>query len=237
MPVYANRDELANRPASDAWVEVDDIDFFVLGGGSEERAAEFPGEYDAKDDAKNSFLAGIAHTLFERRIVPSHPKERIIVVSGTAQVVTDNGYVTLEKMQWMDVPESGLIIRNGLGAAGPGGHRGAVEVAHVMGHWKEALRISMFHFGPDRPCDYHFHDCDEYWFVFRGHMNIHLDGKDYPAGPGSILAAEMGVEHGILQLSETVEGVGFATQLEGQKRPGHLWRSDHGTPQTRDMLS
>jgi hypothetical protein len=47
----------------------------------------------------------------------------------------------------------------------------------------------------------------------------------------------MGEEHGVLDPQEVFEGVGFATQLEGQMRDGHLWRAVHGTPDpTRQRL-
>jgi hypothetical protein len=50
-------------------------------------------------------------------------------------------------------------------------------------------------------------------------------------GPGSVLAAGFGEEHGVLDPQETFEGVGFATGLEGEKRDGHLWRASHGVPE------
>ena len=31
MPLYATREELKNRPASEAWVDIDDVEFFTLG--------------------------------------------------------------------------------------------------------------------------------------------------------------------------------------------------------------
>jgi hypothetical protein len=44
------------------------------------------------------------------------------------------------------------------------------------------------------------------------------------------MAAGMGDEHGVLDPGEIVEGIGLATQLEGQRRDGHLWRDVHGEP-------
>jgi hypothetical protein len=88
----------------------------------------------------------------------------------------------------------------------------------------------MFQFHPDKPCDYHYHDSDEYWFVFRGHFTLQYDDRYYPMRPGSMLAAGMGYEHGVLDPEEQFEGVGFATQLEGALRDGHLLRDIHGDP-------
>ncbi|MFC6357102.1 cupin domain-containing protein [Luethyella okanaganae] len=231
MPLYANRQELKNRPESESWVDIDDVEFFTLGNadrlaeGEEPPASRWP---DPIDDAEASL-----HTTHDipvaRRIVPTTPKERIIVVSGEAYVETETARATLKKMQWIDVPAGGAIVRNALNP-GPEGHRGQVEIARIAGRWGEAVRTAIFTFGPGRPCDYHYHDGDEYWFVFRGHFTLRYRGQDHEVQPGAILAAGMGEEHGVVDPSETFEGIGFATQLEGRKRDGHLWRAVHGEP-------
>jgi hypothetical protein len=45
-----------------------------------------------------------------------------------------------------------------------------------------------------------------------------------------MLAAGMGFEHGAVAPEEHFEAVVIATQLEGQKRDGHLVRDMHGDP-------
>jgi mannose-6-phosphate isomerase-like protein (cupin superfamily) len=231
VPIYGDRTALKNRPASESWVEIDDIEFFAL--GNSDRIAEgeepVPTSYpDPINDAEASLHA--AHDIaMARRVIPTSPQERLVVVSGQAVVETENARVTLNKMQWIDVPASGAIVRNAL-VPGPEGHRGQVEVARIAGHWSEALRTAIFRFGPGRPCDYHYHDGDEYWFVFRGHFTLRYQGEDHQMRPGMILAAGMGEEHGAVAPEEVFEGIGFATQLEGQERDGHLWRAQHGEP-------
>ncbi len=231
MPVYADRQALKNRPSSESWVDIDDVEFFTLGNsdrvaeGEEPRATDYP---DPVTDPEGSL-----HTSHDiavaRRVVPTTPRERLIVVSGQAVFESESSRVTLNKMQWIDVPESGGIIRNNLNP-GPEGHRGQTEIARISGHWSEVLRTAIFTFGPGRPCDYHYHDGDEYWFVFRGHFTLKYQGEDVPFRPGMILAAGMGEEHGVVDPDETFEGIGFATQLEGEGRDGHLWRNVHGDP-------
>lgn len=233
MPVYADRTALKNRPASESWVDIDDVEFFVLGGSDriaegEEilpPASELP---DPVTDPENSLHT--AHDIANaRRLMPTTPRERVVVLNGQAVFESEHGRVTLNKMQWVDVPASGGIIRNNLNP-GPEGHRGATEVARIAGHWSQAIRTAIFNFGPSRPCDYHYHDGDEYWFVFRGHFTLKYRGEDVEFKPGMILAAGMGEEHGVVDPPEVFEGIGFATQLEGECRDGHLWRTHHGDP-------
>jgi mannose-6-phosphate isomerase-like protein (cupin superfamily) len=100
----------------------------------------------------------------------------------------------------------------------------------VAGHWQQAIRTEIFRFYPERPLDYHFHDGDEYWFVHRGHFTLEYADREYPMGPGGMLAAGMGYEHGAQHPEELFEGVAIATQLEGTGRDGHLLREVHGDP-------
>ncbi len=149
MPLYAHREELRNRPERDAWVDIDDVEFFTLGNadrvaeGEEAVPTSWP---DPVEDPEASL-----HTTHDlpvaRRVLPPAAKERLVVVSGEAVVETENARVTLKKMQWIDVPPSGAVVRNNLNP-GPEGHRGQVEVARIVGHWNEAIRTAIFTFGP-----------------------------------------------------------------------------------------
>jgi mannose-6-phosphate isomerase-like protein (cupin superfamily) len=231
VPVYRDRDALRDRPSTDSWVDIDDIEFFALGNsdriadGEEPTPTSFPDPIEQGEACLHE-----AHDIaIARRLKPTTPQERIVVLSGEAIFESESSRVTVKRAQWIDVPQSGALVRSGM-VPGPEGHRPQVEIARIAGHWSEALRTAIFRFGPGRPCEYHYHDGDEYWFIFRGHLTMHLDGVDHEMAPGSVLAAGFGEEHGVLDPQETFEGVGFATQLEGQLRDGHLWRSVHGTP-------
>jgi len=108
--------------------------------------------------------------------------------------------------------------------------QGLNELARIAGHWTEVIRNEICLFRPDKPCDYHFHDGDEYWMVFRGHFTLDYDGNKYDMRPGLMMAAGMGFEHGSVNPEEHFEAVVMAMQLEGQKRDGHLNREMHGAP-------
>ena len=77
--------------------------------------------------------------------------------------------------------------------------------------------------------DNHYHDCDEYWIVYEGTGVAMSEGKAYEVGPGDCIATGMGHFHDFPRVNETVKSVFFETTMEGEKRPGHLWNSKHGT--------
>ena len=71
--------------------------------------------------------------------------------------------------------------------------------------------------------DRHFHDADEYWFVFEGRARVRSEGQEYEIGPGDILVTKMGEEHDILEILEApLKSFWVEDQLCGRKRPGHL---------------
>jgi mannose-6-phosphate isomerase-like protein (cupin superfamily) len=216
MPVYTRETLKADRLP---WVDIDDFEFFLLGRGVSPNTTQpaAPGGHApiwAVPDARSDPPV--------REITPTFARERVVLLVGEATAESENGRVTLKRGDYLDVPASGLKLRN-LSST-------SAELLHIAGHWKQSIRTSMFQFHPDKPCDYHYHDSDEYWFVFRGHFTLQYDDRYYPMRPGSMLAAGMGYEHGVLDPEEQFEGVGFATQLEGALRDGHLLRDIHGDP-------
>jgi mannose-6-phosphate isomerase-like protein (cupin superfamily) len=107
---------------------------------------------------------------------------------------------------------------------------GSSEVLWMGGHWRESYYTSIFQLRPDKPLEMHYHDNDEYWFIFRGHITATYNGASCELAPGDMLATGMGYEHGAPAPTEVVEGVGFTPFLDGQKRFGHLHRDEHGDP-------
>ncbi len=88
------------------------------------------------------------------------------------------------------------------------------------------LRWSGFGIGVINTADQiepHFHDADEYWFVFEGRARVRSEGQEYEIGPGDILVTKMGEEHDILEiLAAPLKSFWVEDQLCGRKRPGHL---------------
>jgi len=88
------------------------------------------------------------------------------------------------------------------------------------------LRWSGFGIGVINTADQiepHFHDADEYWFVFEGRARVRSEGQEYEIGPGDILVTKMGEEHDILEILEApLKSFWVEDQLCGRKRHGHL---------------
>ena len=76
--------------------------------------------------------------------------------------------------------------------------------------------------------DRHYHDCDEYWIIYEGRGRAMSEGKFYDVGPGDCVATGMGHHHDFPEDYEPVKAVYMETDLEGQKRKGHLWEYCHG---------
>ena len=77
--------------------------------------------------------------------------------------------------------------------------------------------------------DNHYHDCDEYWIIFKGRGLIVTEGIFHEIGPGDCVATKMGDHHDFPQVYETIHGVYFETTLKDKKRIGHLWNHTQGT--------
>jgi len=212
MPIFS-RDTLHTERLP--WMESDDFEFFVLGRQSATRTAP---------EASNGQAAywGVAPDPFVKELQPTSPRERIVVLHGEVQVECEIGRFTLRRRDFLELPR-GLVRLTNTGNA-------TAELAHVKGHWSRVIRQEICLFRPDRPCDYHYHDGDEYWMVFRGHFTLNYDEREYAMRPGLMLAAGMGFEHGAVAPEEHFEAVVMATGLEGQRRDGHLTRELHGAP-------
>jgi mannose-6-phosphate isomerase-like protein (cupin superfamily) len=216
MPVYTRETLKTNKVP---WVDIDDFEFFYFNRPSATPAFNTA----AAEAAGHTAIWGTAaRDATSREVIPTSPKERLVVLSGELYVEGENVRAHLGRRDWIDVPPSGLKLTNV--------STSSAEVLRIAGNWKQAIRTEIFHFRPDKPCEVHFHDGDEYWFVFRGHFTLTYNDREYPMGPGGMLAAGMGIEHGTPAPEELFEGVGFATQLEGRGRDGHLTRELHGTP-------
>lgn len=75
--------------------------------------------------------------------------------------------------------------------------------------------------------DNHYHDCDEYWIIYKGSGKVVTEGDTFDVYPGDCVATKMGDHHNFPEVFEKIYGVYFETTLKGQKRKGHLWTHTH----------
>jgi mannose-6-phosphate isomerase-like protein (cupin superfamily) len=50
--------------------------------------------------------------------------------------------------------------------------------------------------------DCHYHDCNEYWLIFKGKAKVMSEGKEYYVKPGDIVCTRTGDEHDVLEVYE-----------------------------------
>lgn len=161
-----------------------------------------------------------------RRFERQYAAENLVCLTGEVVVESAEGRVTLKRKDWMAIPEGGATVTSLQQSM----LTGSSEVLWMGGHWPESYYMSMFRFFPGRPLEVHYHDNDEYWFVFRGRARAQYAGGEVDIRAGQVLATGMGAEHGLLEPTEVFEGVGFTPWLDGERRFGHLHRDEHGVP-------
>ena len=217
MPIYTRESLQKDRLP---WVEIEDFELFHLG-----RVMVMNNHSVAPDANGHVAYWGYYQDRplpSSRRIVPTRPKDRIVVISGQIEVQSESGRFTLHKRDYFDLPEGGATLTNS--------GQSMAELARVEGHWSSTIRSEICMFQPGNPCDLHYHDGDEYWIVFRGHFNLNYHGMTVRTGPGHLLAFGKGFEHGLLDPEEVMQGIVLAMPLEGAMRDGHLNRERNGDP-------
>jgi quercetin dioxygenase-like cupin family protein len=217
MPIYTSE---TLKTEQLPWVEIDDFEFFHLG------RVMVMNDHAVQSDPSGhvpywGYYQDRPLPTF-RRIEPTQPKDRIVVIGGEVQVQSEHGRFTLHKRDYYDVPESGATLSNT--------GESVAELARIEGHWEQTIRSEIFMSQPGNPCDYHYHDGDEYWIVFRGRFNIDYAGLKIPTKPGELLAFGKGYEHGLLDPEEVMGAIVLAMPLEDRERDGHLNRERNGDP-------
>jgi len=217
MPIYTRETLQTDRLP---WVEIEDFEFIHLG-----RVMVMNNHSVTPDESGHVAYWGYYQDrplASSMRIEPTTPKDRITVVSGQVQVESEHGRFTLHKRDYYDVPASGATITNS--------GQSMAELVRVKGHWSHTIRNEICMFRPGNPCDYHYHDGDEYWVIFRGHFTLDYNGMRIPVRPGDPLAAGKGIPHGALDPEEAMNAIVMAMPLEDAKRDGHLNHKNQGEP-------
>ena len=70
--------------------------------------------------------------------------------------------------------------------------------------------------------DCHYHDCNEYWLIFKGKAKILSEGKEFYVKPGDIVCTKAGDEHDVLEVYEDLEAFWFEDETPEGGRIGHL---------------
>ena len=77
--------------------------------------------------------------------------------------------------------------------------------------------------------DCHYHDCNEYWLIFKGKAKVLSEGKEYYVKPGDILCTQAGEEHDVLEVYEDLEAFWFEDETPEGGRIGHLHKTEKKT--------
>ena len=73
--------------------------------------------------------------------------------------------------------------------------------------------------------DCHFHDCDEYWLVFKGKAKVVSEGREFYVQTGDIVCTRAGDEHDVLEVYEDMEAFYFEDATPEGGRTGHLHKN------------
>ena len=92
-------------------------------------------------------------------------------------------------------------------------------------NWSRVTSAGIFRVGANQGrFDCHYHDCDEYWLVFRGKAKVYSEGQEYYVKPGDIVCTRTGDEHDVLEVYEDLEAFWFEDATPPGGREGHLHR-------------
>lgn len=109
------------------------------------------------------------------------------------------------------------IIRAGDSAMGP---RNRPE-------WSDVTSAGIFRVPTQNgKFDCHYHDCHEYWLIFKGKAKMMSEGQEYYVKPGDIVCTKAGDEHDVLEVYEDLEAFWFEDATPTGGRTGHLHRQD-----------
>jgi mannose-6-phosphate isomerase-like protein (cupin superfamily) len=72
--------------------------------------------------------------------------------------------------------------------------------------------------------DCHFHDCHEYWLIFRGKAKVVTEGQAFYVKAGDIVCTKAGDEHDMTDVYEDIEAFWFEDTTTAGGRVGHLHR-------------
>ena len=72
--------------------------------------------------------------------------------------------------------------------------------------------------------DCHYHDCHEYWLIYKGKAKIVTEGQAFYVKAGDIVCTKAGDEHDCTEIYEDLEAFWFEDVTPAGGRVGHLHR-------------
>jgi mannose-6-phosphate isomerase-like protein (cupin superfamily) len=165
------------------------------------------------------------------------PTERLLVTSGTIQLVFSDGTLILKENQFLDPVGAPSWRLRGCSAKAQlvrlfgrwGRDLGGCGIFRVAEQEKPVNAGDPVTYAKRTSVDSHYHDCDEYWVILEGAGTVVVGDRHMKAAPGDCVPIGMGHHHDMPLAPEPVKAVFFETTLERQKRVGHLWDHTHGT--------
>ncbi len=93
--------------------------------------------------------------------------------------------------------------------------------------WSEVTAAGIFRVSADDNAtfDCHFHDCHEYWLVYKGRAKIVTEGVEHYVKPGDIVCTKAGDEHDMLEVYDDFEAFYFEDSTPPGGRTGHLHKN------------
>lgn len=74
--------------------------------------------------------------------------------------------------------------------------------------------------------DCHYHDCNEYWLIYRGKAKVVTEGRAFYVKQGDIVCTKAGDEHDMTEVYEDIEAFYFEDATPEGGRTGHLHRDE-----------
>jgi len=72
--------------------------------------------------------------------------------------------------------------------------------------------------------DCHYHDCHEYWLIFRGKAKVMTESETFYVKVGDIVCTRAGDEHDVIEVYEDLEAFWFEDTTPEGGRIGHQHR-------------
>lgn len=104
--------------------------------------------------------------------------------------------------------------------------RGAIN-ADNRPEWSGVTSAGIFWVNTaDGRFDNHYHDCDEYWMVFKGKAKVMSEGKEFYVKRGDIVCTKTGDDHDVIEIYEDMEAFWFEDATPEGGQTGHLHRTE-----------